>query len=230
MAAFLIVRNQAGVEGRHHARVVEEDRKKESTFLRTLGPGRPDLGSSGVDAMAGPCIGGLLGGDDADALDLDGEGGDLAGVFGAVGFEGADDAHGDLPFRLSPLPSRPRWRSKDRRRSKPHLAGPQRQRRTGTVGLLASRGIRNVGDEGRPEPLRQATEAKPSFGQVSPSERPVNVGLQGQSINTCDIIGSALAFLEGERISTATLTLGHDRRRQSRSFRIAWNDSAGRGR
>ena len=57
-----VAAHQAGVEGRHHARIIEEDREVGVPLLGALGPGRADLGSPGVHAMAWPGLGGLFGG------------------------------------------------------------------------------------------------------------------------------------------------------------------------
>src|SRR5258708_40022866 len=66
-------------------------------------------------------------GNDAAALGLEDQGDDLALEFLAGFLERADVSHVTSPccFR-APRPPRPRWRSESRRRSTPHLLGPQR--------------------------------------------------------------------------------------------------------
>ena len=92
----------------------------------------------------------------------------------AVLGEGADGRHGDLLSGFGPRPSRPRWRSRDARRSTPQPLGPKRQRRTADDRLsclarnggLSRRG-RKLG--GRRCGFRRSRR-QPSFGQIRPRE------------------------------------------------------------
>src|SRR3546814_2156224 len=74
--------------------------------------------------VGGGVLVGLAGlGNDADVPGLDREGDDVAGeLVGAGLLEGADGGHDKSPLLSvsSPRPSRPRWRSRGRRRSTAH--------------------------------------------------------------------------------------------------------------
>src|SRR5262249_50153788 len=80
----------------------------------------------------------------------------------------------------SPRPSRPRWRSEGRTRSRPHPLGPEHSggwrrrdflgsRGMGAAGVPALAGWQAQGKKVSPPPLRQGDRGLPSCGPITPS-------------------------------------------------------------
>src|SRR5271166_6188497 len=86
--AVLVV-EEVGVDRRVEARIVQLDREIVAALDGALRPGRPDLGATDIDPMAGGVVVCPVGlGDDADVLGLDAQGDDLALELGAGLLEG----------------------------------------------------------------------------------------------------------------------------------------------
>src|SRR3546814_3284427 len=160
LVAVVLVVEEVGVDRSVEARGVQLQAEIVAPLVGALGPGGADLGAAHEDPVGGGVLVGLAGlGNDADVPGLDREGDDVAGeLVGAGLLEGADGGHDKSPLLSvsSPRPSRPRWRSRGRRRSTAHRLRPQRERRTATGDFVASRGMtaQPAGEESRSARLR----------------------------------------------------------------------------
>src|SRR5215471_10285401 len=90
----IFVVEQVRVDRRVEGGIVELEREVIAALFRALRPGRPDLRSAHIDAVAGRVVVGPVSlGDDADALGLQAQGDDLALEIVADLLEGTDVGH-----------------------------------------------------------------------------------------------------------------------------------------
>src|SRR5262249_23323576 len=170
----LTVVDEVGVDRSREARIIELDREVVAALARALRPGGADLGAADIDPMARSVLARPVGlGNDAHALALQAQGEDLALELGAGLLEGADIRHATSPWLSEPATiaaSMAICGPKAIPRGTRVRAGAQRRMAAVRLSCLARNG-RSPGEESRTAAIAgQVIEAKPSFGQIKPSE------------------------------------------------------------
>jgi hypothetical protein len=103
----------------------------------------------------------------------------------------------------SPRPSRPRWRSTDRRRSPTHPLGPEHSGGWRRRDFLGSRGMGAAqGKKVSPPPLRQGDRGLPSCGPITPSRPRGSRGTAVQGEDVADMGPCKRPGLTGEGTET----------------------------